>query len=71
MVNYPNDFDYTRVTEFKHLTGQQHSQTSIVYEYPGAEGDPYYPIPQPANAAVYNQYRELAKSVPNAIGIGP
>jgi UDP-galactopyranose mutase len=61
VVNYPNDFDYTRVTEFKHLTGQQHSRTSIVYEYPQARGDAYYPIPQPANAAIYAKYRELAQ----------
>ena len=32
-VNYPNDYDYTRVSEFKHLTGQRHPTTSVVYEY--------------------------------------
>src|SRR5690606_6144929 len=37
-VNYPNDHDYTRITEFKHLTGQKHPGTSIVREYPQAEG---------------------------------
>src|SRR5205814_9387653 len=58
VVNYPNDLDYTRVTEFKHLTGQQHQRTSIVYEYPEATGDPYYPVPQPANAAIYAKYRQ-------------
>src|SRR5947209_18182272 len=47
VVNYPNDYAFTRVTEFKHLTGQEHSKTSIVYEFPQAEGDPYYPIPRP------------------------
>ncbi len=61
VVNYPNDREYTRVTEFKHLTGQQHARTSVVYEYPEAHGDPYYPIPQPANAAIYAKYRELAQ----------
>jgi len=40
-VNYPNDREYTRVTEFKHLTGQQNASTSVVYEYARAEGDPY------------------------------
>ena len=45
VVNYPNDHDYTRITEFKHLTGQQHPRTSIVYEYPRDKGDPYYPVP--------------------------
>ena len=70
VVNYPNDFEYTRVTEFKHLTGQQHQRTSIVYEYPRAEGDPYYPVPQPMNASVYSQYRKLAESLPNVRFVG-
>src|SRR5215203_3177582 len=43
VVNYPNDYLFTRITEFKHLTGQAHPRTSIVYEFPKAEGDPYYP----------------------------
>jgi len=60
VVNYPNDYGFTRVTEFKHLTGQEHPKTSIVYEYPQAEGDPYYPIPRSENAAIYRQYQELA-----------
>jgi UDP-galactopyranose mutase len=61
VVNFPNDFDYTRVTEFKHFTGQKHPKTSIVFEYPRAAGDPYYPIPMPANAAIYSKYREVAQ----------
>ncbi len=60
VVNYPNDYEFTRVTEFKHLTGQEHPKTSIVYEYPRAEGDPYYPIPRSENARIYQQYKELA-----------
>src|SRR5438270_9550920 len=60
VVNYPNDYSFTRVTEFKHLTGQEHPKTSIVYEYPQAEGDPYYPIPRRENADIYRQYQELA-----------
>jgi UDP-galactopyranose mutase len=62
VVNYPNEHAYTRVTEFKHLTGQSHKQTSIVYEYPSDEGDPYYPIPRKENAAVYKRYAELAQN---------
>ncbi len=61
VVNYPNDHTYTRVTEFKYLTGQRSPKTSIVYEYPRAEGDPYYPIPRPENAALYARYRDLAE----------
>src|SRR6185312_10553820 len=48
------------VTEFKHLTGQKHHKSSLVYEYPQAEGDPYYPIPKPECTALYNRYKELA-----------
>jgi UDP-galactopyranose mutase len=60
VVNYPNEHPYTRVTEFKYLTGQEHARTSIVYEYPCDEGDPYYPVPRPENAELYRRYRELA-----------
>jgi UDP-galactopyranose mutase len=60
VVNYPNDYEFTRVTEFKHLTGQEHLKTSIVYEYPKAEGDPYYPIPRRENADLYKKYQTLA-----------
>ena len=70
VVNYPNDHKYTRVTEFKHLTGQEHPKTSIVYEYPQSEGDPYYPIPRPENARLYEMYRELADSTPNVYFCG-
>lgn len=59
-INFPNDRLYTRITEFKYLTGQQHNKTSIVYEYPKAEGDPYYPIPQKANNELYERYSKLA-----------
>jgi UDP-galactopyranose mutase len=60
VINYPNDYDYTRITEFKHLTGQEHSGTSIVREYPQPEGDPYYPIPRPENDVVFKRYQALA-----------
>jgi UDP-galactopyranose mutase len=56
-VNYPKDDElFTRITEFKHLTGQHHSGTSIVREYPAGEGDPYYPIPRPENNEIYQKY---------------
>jgi UDP-galactopyranose mutase len=60
VVNYPNEHAYTRITEFKYLTGQQHDSTSIVFEYPSDEGDPFYPIPRPENARIYERYRALA-----------
>lgn len=64
VINYPNQHDYTRVTEFKHLTGQAHSQTSVVYEFPCGEGDPYYPVPTRQNAVLYARYSELAAATP-------
>jgi UDP-galactopyranose mutase len=60
VVNYPNEQPYTRITEFKYLTGQLHPQTSVVYEYPQAEGDPYYPVPRKENAEIYARYKALA-----------
>lgn len=65
VVNYPNEHAYTRVTEFKALTGQEHSKTSVVFEYPKADGDPYYPIPQPQNALLYQKYKALAEALPD------
>ncbi|MBV8456349.1 MAG: UDP-galactopyranose mutase [Acetobacteraceae bacterium] len=60
VVNYPQTNDYTRVTEYKHLTGQEHPKTSITYEYPCDEGDPYYPVPRPNNAELFKKYENLA-----------
>ncbi|MEJ1931271.1 UDP-galactopyranose mutase [Nostoc sp. NIES-2111] len=70
VINYPNEHLYTRVTEFKYLTGQEHAKTSIVYEYPQAEGDPYYPVPRPENQEVYKQYKTLADSTPGVYFVG-
>lgn len=70
VVNYPNEHLYTRVTEFKYLTGQSHSKTSVVYEYPTAEGDPYYPIPRPENSELYKRYHALAAKEPSTYFVG-
>jgi len=64
VVNYPDERPYTRITEFKHLTGQPHAKTSIVYEFPCDGGDPYYPVPRVENAALYKRYEELAQATP-------
>lgn len=69
-VNYPNEHPYTRITEFKYITGQIHSKTSIVYEYPTAEGDPYYPIPRVENAELYKRYQTLANGMSNTYFTG-
>ena len=70
VVNYPNEYRYTRVTEFKYLTGQEHAKTSLVYEYPRAEGDPYYPVPRPENAELYQRYKKLADETPGVYFVG-
>jgi UDP-galactopyranose mutase len=70
VVNYPNEHEYTRVTEFKYLTGQSHPSTSIVYEYPAAKGDPYYPIPRPETAEIYSRYKALAQMEPGTHFVG-
>jgi len=60
-VNYPSeDTPFTRISEYKHITGQTHRKTTITYEYPSATGDPYYPIPRPENQALYKRYESLA-----------
>jgi UDP-galactopyranose mutase len=69
-VNYPNDYGYTRITEFKHITGQPHPRTSLVYEYPRADGDPYYPVPRAENAALYRRYEALAEATENVTFVG-
>lgn len=69
-INYPNDYAYTRITEFKYLTGQQHRKTTIVYEFPTAEGDPYYPIPRLENAEIYKKYEALAATMTNTYFTG-
>jgi UDP-galactopyranose mutase len=69
-VNYPNEHLYTRITDFKYLTGQKHSKTAVVYEYPRAEGDPYYPIPRPENAEIYKKYQHLASTLTNTYFVG-
>jgi UDP-galactopyranose mutase len=70
VVNFPNEHAYTRVTEFKYLTGQEHPKTSVVYEYPQAEGDPYYPVPRRENAELYAKYKALADATPGVRFVG-
>jgi UDP-galactopyranose mutase len=70
-VNYPDpQVPYTRITEYKHLTGQTHAKTSITYEYPSAEGDPYYPIPRAENQTLFKKYEALADSTPGVTFVG-
>ncbi|WP_458129781.1 UDP-galactopyranose mutase [Pseudomonas sp. Z2-11] len=71
VVNYPDErVPYTRITEYKHLTGQEHPRTSISYEFPCADGDPYYPVPRPENAELYKRYKALADETPGVTFLG-
>ena len=70
VVNYPQGEAYTRVTEYKHLTGQEHARTALTYEYPSATGDPYYPVPRPENQERYARYEALARATPDVWFVG-
>jgi UDP-galactopyranose mutase len=69
-VNYPQTESYTRITEYKHLTGQEHPRTSITYEHPTAIGDPYYPVPRAENQELYKRYEQLANATPDVWFVG-
>lgn len=69
-VNYPNDFEFTRITEFKHLTGQVNTGTSIVREYPQESGDPYYPVSTQESARMFQRYKALADMEANVHFVG-
>jgi UDP-galactopyranose mutase len=70
VINFPNEHAYTRITEFKYLTGQHHPKTSIVYEFPRADGDPYYPVPCRQSAEIYARYKALANDQRNTYFAG-
>ncbi|HEV7666439.1 MAG TPA: UDP-galactopyranose mutase [Chloroflexota bacterium] len=70
VINFPNDYAYTRVTEFKYLTGQEHAKSTLVYEFPKGEGDPYYPVLNPVTGETYKQYKALADATPDVHFVG-
>ena len=73
-INFPSDHDYTRITEFKYLTGQKSPRTTLVYEYPQphviGENEPYYPIPRDETQVLLNKYLELAEDRKDVIFCG-
>jgi len=69
-INYPNDYDFTRITEYKHLTGQNHPWTTIAREYPSTDGEPYYPIPTDENISLYEKYVQEAEELKNVHFVG-
>lgn len=71
VVNYPcEEVPFTRISEYKHLTGQTSDRTTVTYEYPSAEGDPYYPIPRAENQALYKRYEALADAAQDVTFVG-
>ncbi|MEP7183069.1 MAG: UDP-galactopyranose mutase [Betaproteobacteria bacterium] len=70
VVNFPGDEPFTRIVEFKHLTGQAHAGTSILREYPRADGEPFYPIPRPESEAQYKRYEALAATCDDVTFVG-
>ncbi len=71
VINHPSpEVAYTRISEFKHMTGQTHRKTSICYEFPSDRGDPYYPVPCDETAALYARYQALADATPDVTFVG-
>ncbi len=62
VINYPNDYDYTRITEYKYITGQKHNKTTIMKEISKAQGEPYYPIPKQENKELYARYKQESET---------
>ena len=74
VVNYPNNYDFTRITEYKKLTGQEHHKTTVHYEYPEAfdknKNEPYYPILDKTNKPLKEKYLEEAGKLKNVLFVG-
>jgi UDP-galactopyranose mutase len=71
VINHPDEATpYTRVTEYRHLTGQRHTASTLHYEIPSAEGDPYYPVPRPENRRLYERYAALAATERDVTFVG-
>lgn len=70
VINYPNEEDFTRIVEYKHITGQKGPKTTIVKEFTTDQGEPYYPVPNPRNQAIYDRYRQEAEKLKNIYFVG-
>lgn len=74
VINYPNEYDYTRVTEYKHFLPSKSSKTVVAFEYPSefklGENERYYPIPAEQNIALYQKYLQAAEKEPNVFFFG-
>lgn len=71
VINYPeNNVPFTRIVEYKHFLNQHSPHTTIVKEITKDSGEPYYPVPNKRNLALYEKYKELAKLENNVHFIG-
>lgn len=76
VVNYPNDYDYTRATEFKHLTHQSHPKTTICFEFPGdvSPGNdeivPSYPVLNPYSQELHSRYKARSANMEDVLFLG-
>jgi UDP-galactopyranose mutase len=70
-LNYPNEYSYTRISEYKHITGQRAYGTTVSVEYPEAyrrdQNLPYYPVPREESRKLYNLYLAESKSLKERI----
>lgn len=74
-VNYPNDFEFTRITEFKHIhPSAEIPKTTILKEYPKpyntTKDTPYYPVFNDKNQELYQRYKKLADKFDNLVLVG-
>jgi UDP-galactopyranose mutase len=70
-INFPSeDVPWTRITEFRHLTGQEHDSSTLAVEFPRSEGDPYYPVPNDDSRALYKRYEARAAQLSGVTFVG-
>jgi UDP-galactopyranose mutase len=70
VINYPNEEGFTRIVEYKYITKQKHPKTTIVKEFTTDKGDPYYPVPNPKNQSIFNEYKKEADKLQNIYFVG-
>jgi UDP-galactopyranose mutase len=70
-INFSSeDVPWTRITEFRHLTGQVHDSSTLAVEFPRSEGHPYYPVPNDESRALYKRYEARAAELPDVTFVG-
>jgi UDP-galactopyranose mutase len=71
VYNYvQKDVEFTRVCEYKHLTNQPSDSSTLSYEYPSFEGEPFYPIPTEENKRLYSLYKKESEQLKTVIFCG-